>query len=122
MFRLFSLSVNKTSNMNKSRNFKKKNHRNQTNTGRNRNLTEKLSELAVESSPSSEDSEAESNSSDGDGGSGSEGTSPKDKFDLGKPPKFPVSMWDLNHCDPKKCSGRKLSRHGLIENLRLGQK
>lgn len=35
---------------------------------------------------------------------------------------FPVSMWDLNHCDPKKCSGRKLSRHKLIKNLKLGQR
>ncbi|XP_077290212.1 18S rRNA aminocarboxypropyltransferase [Arctopsyche grandis] len=37
-------------------------------------------------------------------------------------PQFPVAMWDLNHCDPKKCSGRKLSRHNLIKTLKLGQR
>lgn len=35
---------------------------------------------------------------------------------------FPVAMWDLNQCDPKKCSGRKLARWNMIKTLKLGQR
>lgn len=37
-------------------------------------------------------------------------------------PNFNVAMWDFNQCDPRKCSGRKLSRLKLIKTLKIKQR
>ena len=45
--------------------------------------------------------------------------------DSGQPasrPAFKAACWDLGHCDPKRCSGKKLMKLGLMRDLHIGQK
>lgn len=37
-------------------------------------------------------------------------------------PAFRAACWDLGHCDPKRCSGKRLMRLGLMRELHIGQR
>ncbi|EAU36231.1 conserved hypothetical protein [Aspergillus terreus NIH2624] len=46
---------------------------------------------------------------------------PRGDGDSSRPP-FKAACWDLGHCDPKRCSGKKLMHHGLMRELAIGQR
>ena len=37
---------------------------------------------------------------------------------------FPIrlAMWDFGHCDPKRCTGKRLARKGILHSLPVGRK
>lgn len=37
-------------------------------------------------------------------------------------PPFKAACWDFNHCDAKRCSGKRLMHFGLMRELAIGQK
>ncbi|KAH8888597.1 DUF367-domain-containing protein [Thozetella sp. PMI_491] len=37
-------------------------------------------------------------------------------------PSFKAACWDLGHCDPKRCSGKKLMKLGMMRELHVGQR
>ncbi len=46
----------------------------------------------------------------------------EDSSDRNRPPPFKAACWDLEHCDPKRCSGKRLMHFGLMRELSVGQK
>lgn len=40
---------------------------------------------------------------------------------ISRPP-FKAACWDLGHCDPKRCSGKRLMQFGLMRELSIGHK
>ncbi|KAJ5551327.1 hypothetical protein N7535_000723 [Penicillium sp. DV-2018c] len=37
-------------------------------------------------------------------------------------PPYKAACWDMGHCDPKRCSGKRLMKLGLMRELHIGQR
>lgn len=46
----------------------------------------------------------------------------KDGELAGSQSSFKAACWDLGHCDPKRCSGKRLMHFGLMRELSVGQR
>lgn len=90
---------NKGSNRSGSNNHRKKWNTKQSHRNVDRKLAERAAELSIDTKSSSDNEESSSSESESHG----------------RAPNFTVAMWDLNQCDPKKCSGRKVGVN--IEDL-----
>lgn len=79
----------------------KNSHRDRKKTWENEEVTNSFGAMKLQNESSSEESETE-------------------QEEVQVP--FQVAMWDVGQCDPKRCSGRKLARLGLIKELKLGRR
>ena len=47
---------------------------------------------------------------------------PRDGEQESSRPAYRAACWDMGHCDPKRCSGKKLMKLGLMRELHIGQR
>jgi pre-rRNA-processing protein TSR3 len=65
---------------------------------------------------------ADNHDGDGNGNNPDGSAAPSANASSRSRPAFKAACWDLGHCDPKRCSGKRLMKLGLMRELHLGQR